>query len=377
MIEQPRLKSFLTVFPITGNTWGLRGGADELWRITLTDERAVRTFTALLPHLNGSRSAEAILAVVEHEGVDRDAALALLQQLERSSLIEDAATPSVLAPAEVEEFGHQVAFFSRYGVHGGARYQKVLRDAGVAVVGDGRFASTVRRHLASAGFGEVVALGQEGPSRNGNGQGAPDGESRHTRFTHALLDRERVWPEGTAEPLPRAFVVPQEQDDPELLEAMDEFSKRRGIPWMLLRAVERNEGWIGPLFVPGETACYLSFEARLRANLSYFAEQQAFTTHLRSGGERAADGGALQAHLDLLASIAAAELVKLFTEVAVPHLAGRLLTVNLSTWETETHDVLRVPGIGGMSASRPTPFPWKSAAYAEASSDDDILARRA
>ena len=44
LIRFPRLKAFLSVFPISDTAWGLRGGADEVWRIKLTDERSVHAF---------------------------------------------------------------------------------------------------------------------------------------------------------------------------------------------------------------------------------------------------------------------------------------------------------------------------------------------
>src|SRR5437867_1394077 len=87
MIKFPRLKVFLSVFPISETTWGLRGGADEIWRMRLTDERAVRAFGALLPYLNGQTATGDILRSVESAGIHRGAAAAVLRQLEASSLI--------------------------------------------------------------------------------------------------------------------------------------------------------------------------------------------------------------------------------------------------------------------------------------------------
>jgi hypothetical protein len=45
----------------------------------------------------------------------------------------------------------------------------------------------------------------------------------------------------------------------------------------------------------------------------------------------------------------------------VPELLGRFLTINYWTWETELHDVLRMPALDrtDASSSRPTVFPWK------------------
>ena len=52
MIDKPRLKSFLTVYPLSSDTWALRGGSEELWRIKLNDG-AARTLGLLLSYLDG------------------------------------------------------------------------------------------------------------------------------------------------------------------------------------------------------------------------------------------------------------------------------------------------------------------------------------
>ena len=69
MIKFPRLKTFLSIFPLSETSWGLRGGADEMWRIKLTDERAIRALGALLPYLNGRTATEDILRAVESAGI--------------------------------------------------------------------------------------------------------------------------------------------------------------------------------------------------------------------------------------------------------------------------------------------------------------------
>src|SRR5262245_17104509 len=113
MIRFPRLKTFLSVFPISENTWGLRGGGDELWRMKLTDERAIRAFGALLPYLDGRTSTEEILRSLESAGVHNGAAAAVLRRLESTSLIEEA-NDNGLSAEELKQFEGQIRFFSRF-----------------------------------------------------------------------------------------------------------------------------------------------------------------------------------------------------------------------------------------------------------------------
>jgi bacteriocin biosynthesis cyclodehydratase domain-containing protein len=353
MLTFPRLKTFLSVFPLTATTWGLRGGGDELWRIKLTDPRAIRAFSALLPYLNGRTATDDILQAVEADGGHRAAAVAVLRQLEAASLLEEAGDHG-LSETDLRAFEDQIRFFSRFGRQGGAKLQRMLRSSLVALAADGAIGQSMYGRLAGAGFGSVTVLARE-PAHAANwAERTPEPRPNTTVFE---LDSETIWPETLD--APRLLIVCEDAHDPRLLEAVDAWSKRRLVPWLLVRQLDVEEAWVGPLFVPNETASYLSLEARLRANMPNFAEYVAFDTHVRSTEDRASRQGGLHATFDLVASVATIEAIKFVTEVKVPELLGRFLTINLSTWETELHDVLRVPALDRRDASRPSVFSWK------------------
>ena len=358
MLERPRLKTYLTVFPISETTWGLRGGSDELWRVRLGNERAMRVFGLLLPYLAGRHTHKEILDALEKEGIDHDVTEAILEHLERSSLLEEA-DPWGLEPSVVEHFRDQIAFFSRFTHRGGGQYQARLLDSHVAVVGGGHFAACLRRQLAKAGFGALTALGPH-PRQLKPPTTARSGP--RITFEALLLDRENLWP-GEEEP-PDLLFVPQESHDPSLLEVVETWSKKRGVPWMLLRALDFHEGWVGPLFVPGETADYRSFDARLAGNLAFYTEHRAFDESVRTHGESPASLGGLFAFFDQLASVAVIEAIKWISGIRTPTLAGRLLSVNPWSWEVRSHDVLQVPGLGEPDTTRPAACPWKEVLYA-------------
>lgn len=351
MITRPRLKAFLSVFPLSKNAWGLRGGPDEVWRVKLTDERAVRAFGALLPYLDGTTARDEILNAVAATGVHAGAAEAVLNQLETFGLLEEADSAG-LAEAELERYDEQICFFSRFGQQGGARFQAALRDAHVGLVADGSLGESLYQRLAGAGFGALTLVSRQ-PERVAEWPGRLSGACPRTSVV--ALDPESVWlPE--AEGCPSVFVVAQQSHDPHLLESMDALSKRRRLPWLLVRSLDLKEGWVGPLFVPGETASYLSLEARLRSNMARFPEYLAFDAHVR-GGAQPAGAGALRAALDMLSGIAVIELIKFVSEIKVPELLGKFLTVNLWTWETELHEVLRLPSLDRDVPARPTVHP--------------------
>jgi hypothetical protein len=352
MIKFPRLKTFLSIFPLSETTWGLRGGADELWRIKLTDERAVRALGALLPYLNGRTATEEILQLLEEAGVHRGAAAAVLRQLETTSLLEEADAGS-LSEDELNRFADQIRFFSRFTQQGGAKFQSALRGSRVALLADGSLGQSLYRGLAAAGFGEVIILARH-PEPAHAWVESVNGMRPKTSVLSVASDE--IWPTEVA--LPRVLVVGQEAHEPALLEAVDALSKRRHLPWLLVRNLELQEGWVGPLFVPGETASYLSLEARLRGNMPCFQEYLAFDAHVRAT-ERPAGLGGLHAAFDLLASIAVIELIKYTTEIKVPELLGKFITVNFWTWATEVHEVLRLPALDREAAAGPAVYSWK------------------
>ncbi len=362
----PRLKTFLSVFPISDTSWGVRGGTDEHWRITLTDARAIHAFGALLPYLDGQTTTDDILQALEGGGIQRGVAAAVLRQLESASLLEERDAGG-LSDAELSRFEDQIRFFSRFTQQGGARHQATLRDSRVALIADDGLGESVYGRLANAGLGEVVIISRQ--------------RSTVMRWIDRIAD---PLPATTVHDLdlevictvddttrPRLLIVCQTAHDPQLLEAVDAWSKQHGVAWLLIRSLELQEGWVGPLFVPGETASYLSLEARERTAMSRFREYLAFDAHVRATERPPAFGG-LSAAFDLLASVAVIEVIKFVTEIKVPELLGKFLTINPWTWDTELHEVLRVPALDRQGASRPSVFPWSAGIHANQTTTRDV-----
>lgn len=352
MIQKPRLKRHLTVYPLSSDTWALRGGSEELWRVKL-NEGAARNLGLLLSYLDGSHERDALLDSLAGDGGDSDIAARLLDHLEAASFLEDAAADT-LPPEVAERFRDQIVFFSRFSQVGGAEAQTMLGDARVGVVGDGRLAHSVVRGLRESGVGEIVVLTSEDGA-------VPEGDN----VSRVPLDRSSIWPEDAEGEPPDWWVLTEDAHDPDLPAAFDQFAHRQGVPWLLVRLLEAHEGWVGPLFVPGDTASFASLEARLRGNLHHFEEYEALNGHLREKGSPANPVGGLNASYDVLAAIAVSELVKLITGTLAPHLAGRFITLSFLDWETQIHQVMRVPHLEPRSRKRPVLFPWKEASFGD------------
>lgn len=360
MIQKPRLKSFLTVYPLSSDAWALRGGSEELWRVKL-GEGGARTLGLLLSYLDGSHEREAILDRLESDGGDRNIAARLLDHLEAGSFLEEAGS-DVLTPEQADRYRDQIIFFSRFTMEGGAQVQATLAAARVGVVGDGRLARRLVRGLERSGIGEVIVLTPGGEGARSKGNGA---ESNGGVVSYRALDRKSIWPEDAEDEPPAWWILAQEAHDPHLPAAFDEFAHRENVPWLLVRLLDAHEGWVGPLFVPGETASFASLEGRLRGNLTHFEEYEALDKFLRESAAAARPVGGLHASYDVLAAIAVSEIVKLVTGAMVPHLAGRFITLSFLTWETQVHDVLRIPHLEPRARQRPALYPWKEPPFGD------------
>lgn len=362
MLKRPKLKGHLTLFPLSPARWRVSGGVDELSRIDLRNEAAIGAFTRLLPLLDGCHETAGLVLQLEAEGVSRAAVEALLRHLEQAGLLEEADDHG-LAPEEVERYAQQIRYFARFTSEGGAKFQALLRGSRVAVVDGfaGRLAQELAAALRATGIGEVEVLAAEAPPPVAAAE--PSGEmiSFQTGNRQPAV-RAHLWRETLAQrgsELPALIMVAQQAHDPVLLEAMDDFARRTRVPWLLVRCLSAEEGWVGPLFVPFDTASYLSLEARLQANLPHLEDYRSLGDFVRERGRPAAGSGGLRPNFMVLAGIAAAEAVKFLSGFTVPQLAGRFLTIHFGTWATELHDVLRVPHLERPAADGPPIFPWQ------------------
>lgn len=99
-------------------------------------------------------------------------------------------------------------------------------------------------------------------------------------------------------------------------------------------------GYLGPLVVPGETACFECLHARQNANLREPQTQQAITASAFAGQ---LVNGFHPAMPSILGDLAAFELTKFFSRILPNQNVGTLIEVNLLASQLSTHKVLKVP----------------------------------
>lgn len=130
----------------------------------------------------------------------------------------------------------------------------------------------------------------------------------------------------------------------------------RDLPW-IIGGPAGLELAVGPVFIPGRTACYLCY--RMRSIACAGNPEDAYRYERRLDARKHDDSGQ-RANLvfgaGVVANLLALEAVKMLSGVIESALVGRLLTVRMTDLAVERHTVLRKP--------------WCPACYERAETDD-------
>ncbi len=115
---------------------------------------------------------------------------------------------------------------------------------------------------------------------------------------------------------------------------------RDGRPWLLVRPVGRQV-WVGPLFRPGRTGCWECLADRLRANNPV----ESYLERRRNGspGTDAAVPAGSPAILEVGRGLAAHAVASWAVRGELPELEGMIQTLDLSSWKTQGHALIRLP----------------------------------
>lgn len=358
MLSRPVLKEHLTVVPSEGG-WLLHGGENELMRIR-TDEVHRRVFGVVLPLLDGRNTMEEIERVVEENSLPKETAAGVIRQLARVGVLEDA-DASPLSPQEADAFRDQILYFGRFtGEQTGAALQAKLRAAVVDVVVTGRLGVCVAKQLHRVGIGRLRLLGESEAHLQETARVLEGERGSLPLSTPELVAVERATLPGPAAP-DSLLVVTLDSWDPALLAEVNAQAITAGRPWLLVQAPGIREGTVGPLFVPGQTACYACLESRLLSHMSFHAEYQEFRSYLEARRATSSPWGGMEPHHQVLAGLATLEATKFLTGYATPTVLGAFVTVDWFALKMQQHHVLRVPRCLACRPPRVLAFPWDEA----------------
>ncbi len=346
---RPRIKR--TTEPIgspDGDLYLLRPSADNDIRIERPDEEDRRLLTAL----DGDRT----VAQLQEEFGEK-AVADLISQLRELEVVEDAADDDLLEPGELARFDRQLRYFSDVGRRDlpPSECQRRLREARVAVLGVGGLGGWAAWALACCGVGEMWLIdGDRVEISNLN---------RQILYTEADLGLLKV---ETAAARLRAFNsattvtatarrLESEADIAEFIAGSDVVIDAADWPahdierWCNAACFEAGIPYItmshfppiarvGPLYVPGETGCFVCQEA------AYRREYPLFDVAVEQRRAQPSPAATLGPACGLIGGQVGLEVMHLLTGLSRPSTQGVAHIYDLRTMEVKREPVVPEPG---------------------------------
>lgn len=296
----------------------------------------VRAFLeAMVPLLDGSRDRDAVAEALDQ--FSPRSVLAFLDLLEEKGLVE--AAPD--AGEDRPRWRGQDEFFRKWSRSPEAMARR-LAESRVLIAGLSPWGRAAAVELAASGVGNIDVIDGEGPDDlvGGDPRGA---------FVRSLTEAA-PWCRVTAAPITwtRDGAIAIDAGDPVHLvigaAPGDEARVLRGLARFadtigavsLYGDLDGSSGIVGPVVVPGKTACWSC--VREPALLRYGAPAPA------AGRDRRSDDAPSSTMSSLLGHLIALEALKQLTRYAPSRLVGRVLVQDFVSLETTFFTVLRIPG---------------------------------
>ena len=346
-MKNPRIKQTTERFTApNGDIYLMRASLDSDIQIQDPSDAERRLIAAL----DGRRSVEDL----ERE-FGRETVADALAQLGEMSLIEDAADDDLIAPEAMARFDRQIRYFA--DVTPGptpSQCQGALEDARIAVLGVGGLGGGSALSLACMGVGEMllvdfdlvelsnlnrqVLYGESDVGRPKVVAAAERLQAFSSRLQLTSLEKRLGSEEEIAELIDGYDFVIDAVDWPlyKIERWVNSACFRTGTPYIAMSHFP-PAARVGPLYVPGETGCFLCQEAAYREAYPLF---DAAIDQLRGKDSPAATLGP---GAGLVGNLVALEILHYLTGLATPATLGMAVTVDLRTLEVEREAVPRDP----------------------------------
>jgi bacteriocin biosynthesis cyclodehydratase domain-containing protein len=193
--------------------------------------------------------------------------------------------------------------------------RKAVPESRIAIVGHGVLGDAVKSLLMGMHCGHITVIESSSVANATGGQ-----EVKSFRISSGTAQDARVADRSLPRPRDAAqwkeaiegqdwIVAAQDCFEPEELGALNQAALQLSIPWSLM-CFDGYEGWVGPTFVPGKTACFSCFRRRLFAGAAepkhVFMDPSVRVYRVPSPWSAGVETGAW---ISLLSSIFALELV--------------------------------------------------------------------
>lgn len=320
MATRPRLRPHLTAVPHSADVVELRHGGWSAESYTLSDSSGGGTLAGVVERLDGTRT---VTEVAREVGVSRRDVEGLLDHLTGLDLLEEG--PTTALDAYVARAAQALLPFG-----GGAATD--ISDP--VVLGS----SPVARRVAEL-LGESLAAAGTGVRAEDDGElltlaGRPEMLTDPVALA-AAAEAFDSWRD-------RLVVAPQESVRPHVAVLLNRLAHRCGFTW-LHAVVDGPSLVVGPLTVPGRSACYECFEARVAMNLRESVSYLRYKTALAQGRTAGSPPEVEPVLGAMLAAHTAAEALNLLL-TGTTFTVGKALSIYLPTMELTWNEVLRLPG---------------------------------
>ena len=270
-----------------------------------------------------------------------------LEALDRADALAPDARSAPLGPDDAERFSRQLPYLAEYGDE--RDLQRRLMAARIVVLGCGGLGTWALAALASAGVRHFRLVDDDTIDlSNLNRQAIYRSDQIGRAKTEVAADWLRGFdPNIEVETVPlRVDGIPaalRVTEDADLLVLVADEPPYQLGRWVGAASLELGVPFIaagqvppmiriGPLYLPGQTACFACHETALRAlSMAY----DAYVQHAQSSPIRSATLGPASA---IVGAMLAMEVVHLLIGVE-PATAGHAVTVDIRTWDVDRHPV--------------------------------------
>jgi bacteriocin biosynthesis cyclodehydratase domain-containing protein len=235
--------------------------------------------------------------------------------------------------------------------------RKPLAEAHIGIVGHGVLGNAIRSLLRPMPCGSITMVESSSVAKKNKSaelhlvdQPLSPVASESNKYI-ARPTGEREWVETVKG---RDWIIAaQDSFEPEELAALNKAALESSVPWSLV-CFDGYEGWVGPTFVPGETACFSCFRRRLFAGA---AEPKNIFSNAGIKVHRVPSpwsiGPGASAWISLIASMFALEVIAAMNGNGFT--LNHILIVNRLNLAFQRESVLRLPRCQDCSTRRNAP----------------------
>lgn len=312
-----RVKRSFSIVGHSPDVVELRTGVWNTRSFTVTDQSGAGKLFDLVRGLDGTLSRGDL---AKREGVSRAELEALLDHLDMLGAVET-------GPSSALE-----AYLEHVWTLRGA--EEVATPPHVVILGEGALAEAVAVQLTESGLDRVVVDDRD--SRAAKALVGLDAVTLEDGLAfEERLEEFAAWRDGVV-------VLAEDTVHPLRFVALNRVTRALGVPW-LHAVVDGPFALVGPFTVPGRSACYECFEARVSMNLRESASYQRYKEALGKAAVHLGTQAVLPPVRGLVASHTALEILN-YAHTGSSFLIGKVLGIYLPTMEVAYNEVLRLPG---------------------------------